>query len=995
MKTKILFSYLIFLFFCFMGNVNLYSQGTSRGIVRGNISGSDTKRGLPYAVVMIVGTTNGASTDDGGNYIIRNVNAGKQQIKISYIGYETKTVNIVVESDKTTEINVVMEITFVKGEEVVISAQRVGQQDAINEQINSDVIKNVVAEDRLQENPDANIAEAIGRLPGVSLIRAGGEGVSVVIRGLDPSYSQILLDGIPLPSPDIYGISLYSIQGAEVFKTITPDMEGDAPAGTINLKLNQAPSGAKYSLMVDGGYNNLNDYWKNYTVAGNFSNRFFDDKLGVMLSLNLESVNRSAQTLGADFVTKSIAPPGQLAPLYASGISLNDQKRINERGGATLLLDYNLSSNTSLSLSNFYSHFNENLTGVSKSYDLTTGFLDMGISNSPHNFSETYISSLKAIHKFQSFELDEGVAFTQLHQDAPDQRSWSFGSLSPMLTKYGDNATQRLPLNQILAFSSADADASLKEFQLGTMSYSATDNIEQNIDAYINSKIPFNIGDYISTYIKIGSEYKKYSQDSHNSSQYAQINQINNFLSIMEPYFPWATSATTPNRLSLVGLNDYKLNGFLKGQYNFGWYPRIDRLKQLFDWWNSWSRSNDYTTLVPGWPIKGEPGFIPDWNTTLMNTHKFSGDYYAGYIMGELNLGDIIIFTPGVRYEEVRDKMNGWELSFVPNQNNVWQNFGIAHDSTHSDNYWLPMVNIKTKPTKWLQTLFSFTQTLKRPAVGDLIPNVYYYNGGGSLFYNSGNPGLKPEFWTSYDLQVAIFGNEIGLVSIGGFYKTVKNMIWTPSIWRTAGNPWPFGLDLSRYFTDNSTVSVSMPQNFNYLVNLKGLEFEMQSSLWYLPEPFNHITVNANFTLINSTTTSQYTKTRSTQVGVDSRGRPIYKLITIDSVYAGPMLNQPKSIANFSLGYNYMGFNLWLSYQYTGTMITSFPNLTEFEENKSKFARWDLQVSQKLPIDGLEVLFNFANINNPIENQNYLADPRSAYSQNYGWTMDLGIRYRL
>jgi len=259
--------------------------------------------------------------------------------------------------------------------------------------------------------------------------------------------------------------------------------------------------------------------------------------------------------------------------------------------------------------------------------------------------------------------------------------------------------------------------------------------------------------------------------------------------------------------------------------------------------------------------------------------------------------------------------------------------------------------------------------------------------------YNSGNPDLKPELWTSYDAQLSIFGNKIGLLSVSGFYKKVKDMIWTPSTYRTPGQPWTFGA--GQYFTDNSTVLITVPQNFNYPVYLKGLEFEMQSNLWFLPEPFNYITLDVNFTLINSTTAYKNSYTQLRQTGVDAKGRPIYKLVSFDSVYPGPMLNQPKSIANFSFGYNYKGFNLWLSYQYTGAMVTSEPSLKEFESEKSKFVRWDMQITQELPIKGLGLVFNFANINNPIEYQNDLGDPRPTYLENYGWTMDFGIRYKL
>ncbi|MHB8854386.1 MAG: TonB-dependent receptor [Ignavibacteriaceae bacterium] len=1005
MKTKIHFSLLVFLFFYFAGAGIVFSQSTSKGTLKGRIIGSDTKKALPYATVMIVGTNNGAAADAEGNYIIRNVGAGRQEISVSYVGYETKKVEVSIQPDKVTELNINLEITAIKGKEVVVTAQRVGQQGAINEQINSNTIKNVVSSDRLQENPDANAAEAIGRLPGISLIRSGGEGTGVVIRGLDPKYTQVLLDGIPLPSTDdntratdINGISEYALQGVEVFKSITSDMEGDAVAGVINLKLNEAPSGLKYSLMAQGGYNDLNNYLKNYIFQGSVSNRFFNDKLGILLSLDAENVNRSAQTLSASYQIVSVPAVGQLAPLYANGINLNDQTRINGKDAGTLVFDYRLSSVTKLSFTNFFSHTDQNYTDVTKSYSPTTGSASYSINDIPHIYTELYIGSLKAVHQFESFELDEGLSFSQSHDYTPDSRNWQFTDIVPGLSNYGNLAVERLPLNQILAGATDGLSATtLNNFQLYNMTRSADDMIEKHINAYINSKIPYQMGDYISGYIKFGAEYKLNSRD-RNYDDRGEGNPIildPNWGSYATQYLPWA-GVTQTNMMSMYGLNESTVNNFLKGQYNFGWYPNINRLNQVFDWWNSYS--NYYININPkATPpafANGKIGFQPNWAGIKLNTQKVNEYYYSGYLMGEFDLGDIVSFIPGVRYEKVRDNLGGWWQETVSFQDPKHAP-GYSTDSTHNDEYWLPNVHLKVKPASWIQTLFSFTQTLNRPNYNDLLPNVYLNRGSGQEFYQSGNPDLKPELWSNFDAQVAIFGSKIGLLSIDGFYKTVKNMIWTPSIFRTSGQPWIFGNDISQYFSNTSTVVITIPQNHSFPVYLKGLEFEAQTNLWYLPEPFNYISLDVNFTLINSSTKYEYSKTNLITTGHDSKGRPITQLVSVDSIYSGPVLNQPKSIANFSFGYNYKGFNLWLSYQYTGSMVSSFPNLTEFQNNVSQFAKWDLQIAQKLPVNGLEVLFNYANINNPVGYQNNLADPRATYTESYGWTMDLGIRYRL
>lgn len=979
-----------------------HAQTTGLGTLTGRVTDAQTKEPLAGANVFVVGTNTGAVTDLNGEYMIRNIRPGKQHIRVSYIGYQTKEIEIVIESNTSSKLDIALRETALQSREVVVTAQRSGQQSAINQQLSSNSVVNVVAADRLQENPDANAAEAIGRLPGVSLIRSGGEGIGIVIRGLQPQYSRIFLDGVPLPSTDndtratsVAGISQYVLQGVEVFKSITPDMQGDATGGAINMKLNEAPPGLKYSLMAEPGYNNLNNYWKNYKFVGNISRRFFHDRLGAIAGLDMEGVNRSDQTLGASYETKTIPVPGQLAPLFASSINLNDIKRINTKVAGTLVLDYELSSVTKLRLFNFFSHYDQDYTQVSKNYDLNAGDIGYTITDAPNNYTELYVGSLEAKHAFSLFELNEGLALTQSHVYTPDSRNWTFYYTGIGLTKYGSEASQSLPLGQILA-SATDtlSDATLNNFYLYNMARGANDLLDRQMNAFVNCKIPFNIGDYVSVNLKLGADLKETWRNRLYDSRHAGISVIGDipqFGTYATQYLSWA-GVSHVGTLSMQGLYGYKVNNFMKSQYNFGWYPNIDRLNEIFNWWTNFSNYYLYTDPkdVPPAFSGGKLGFYPDWYGIETNTQRFSGSYYAGYVMGELNFGNILDFLMGVRGEKERDNLNGWWIETIPYPD-LNHPSGYPTHSIHSDEYWLPNLHLKFKTTSWMQILLSYTRTLNRPDYHMLIPNVYLNRATGAEFYQSGNPDLRPEAWTNYDAQVAVFGDKIGLVSADVFYKTVRDMIWTPSIYRTPGQPWLFGA--GQYFGDNSVVLITVPQNSSFPVHLRGLEFEAQTNLWYLPEPFSYISFDANLTLISSETKYEYSKTQMALVGRDSRGRPIMQLVSVDSIYGGPMLNQPKTIANLSLGYNYKGFNMWLSYQYTGEMVTSFPNITEFEMIRSPLSLWDLQITQRLPVEGLAVLFDLANINNAVELQNYLGDPRPAYLENYGWTLYLGLRY--
>lgn len=83
---------------------------------------------------------------------------------------------------------------------MLVYGQAIGQVKAINQQRESDAIVNIVSEEKMRELPDVNAAEAIGRLPGIALQRNNGEGQKVIIRGLDPKYTNITINGVKVPS---------------------------------------------------------------------------------------------------------------------------------------------------------------------------------------------------------------------------------------------------------------------------------------------------------------------------------------------------------------------------------------------------------------------------------------------------------------------------------------------------------------------------------------------------------------------------------------------------------------------------------------------------------------------------------------------------------------------------------------------------------------------------------------------------------------------------
>src|SRR5690606_2600340 len=176
----------------------------------GVVTDASTGETLVGANVAIQGTSIGTASDVDGRYTIRRVPAGSHVLVFSYIGYETIERPIQISAGQTPEIDMEMSPETRRGGEVVISAQRAGQQSAINQQINADNIVNVVSEQRIQELPDFNAAAAISRLPGISTQKSSGEDNKVVIRGLSPKYNSIEVEGITLSSTGSTTIGLSS-----------------------------------------------------------------------------------------------------------------------------------------------------------------------------------------------------------------------------------------------------------------------------------------------------------------------------------------------------------------------------------------------------------------------------------------------------------------------------------------------------------------------------------------------------------------------------------------------------------------------------------------------------------------------------------------------------------------------------------------------------------------------------------------------------------------
>ncbi|RKZ92025.1 MAG: hypothetical protein DRQ40_09205, partial [Gammaproteobacteria bacterium] len=268
------------------------------GEIQGYIREAASVEPIAFASVAIMGTTLGTISDNRGFYSLKHIQPGTHQLRISFIGYADYDVSVEVRDGEVTEQDINLTLTSIQGEEVTITAMARGQAKAINTQIMAKNIKNVISEQKIRELPDANAAEALARLPGVSVVREGGEAVEIKIRGV--GANTMFVNGMRMDG-GLGSVSSSMIGSIELNKAFMPDQDADVLGGRVEFKMREALPGFRKDIWVRTGYNGFTKSFKMQDVSALLSNRFFNDRLGVMLSLSYDRKDRGRDVASASY----------------------------------------------------------------------------------------------------------------------------------------------------------------------------------------------------------------------------------------------------------------------------------------------------------------------------------------------------------------------------------------------------------------------------------------------------------------------------------------------------------------------------------------------------------------------------------------------------------------------------------------------------------------------------------------------------------------------
>ena len=266
---------------------------SAKGTIRGRII-DNTKQTLPGATIYIENLHTGVTSDVNGFYTFTNLEPGTYRVKVTYVGYSPVEMTITIPQGKTIEKDVVMN-EGLELQEVVVGGAFTGQRRALSSQKSNLGITNVVSADQVGKFPDSNIGDALKRISGINVQYDQGEARFGQVRGTSADMSSVTINGNRVPSAEgetrnvqLDLIPADMIQTIEVNKVVTPDMDADAIGGSINLVTKNSPYKRFISATAGTGYNFVADKM-NLNLGFTYGDRFFNDKLGLMLSASYQN----------------------------------------------------------------------------------------------------------------------------------------------------------------------------------------------------------------------------------------------------------------------------------------------------------------------------------------------------------------------------------------------------------------------------------------------------------------------------------------------------------------------------------------------------------------------------------------------------------------------------------------------------------------------------------------------------------------------------------
>ncbi len=805
--------------------VTVISFGQNTGSIVGKLTDKDSNdQPLPFANVIITGTTMGVTSDFDGLYNIENVPAGTYTVSYSFVGYSTVEIpNVKVEANKVTTVNVPMSASAAALDEVVITTttKRESEVALLLDQKEASVIKQSIGAEELSRKGVGDAAGAVSKISGVS--RQEGSS-NVYVRGLGDRYQNTTYNGLSLPSNDIekknIDLGLFSsdvIQSVAISKAYATEFYGDFAAGNVDIKSKEY-TGKGFAEVSPGAGINTNaigeDFLKSEgTSYFGFYNRYDNNPFAVILSHGVDPVDAGTPIaiegtfsggkswdIGREsrlsfFATASFnnnfeyrkGPAADFDTTENKSFSDAEEFEYSTTTTAMANIIYKFDANNRVSFNSLFinsgndevGYFGRNGLGRNKDAPLS---IDRGFYQQNIQFDQDmiFVNQILGTHKVdEKFEFNYGVGYNKVFSRQPDRK--------------------RISLEQY--HLALDNDPSTNPVFYDNTEYDNQRYFQRIEDEELNSFI--TLGYQASEKVKLNFGYNGRTKERF-------FENIRYGLTPVDPNYQ-VTNVTSFNDIFSV-----------------------ENLGVIYN-------TQVFRAIAPANGIDNVnfPG-LPE------NTYTGNLDVHAGFINAELIFGSKWLVVPGIRLESFDQEITYDVINVLetdPGFRNAYKNFV------------LPSLNVRYALNEEQNLRFAASKTVSVPEFKEVAPFVYE-NISNQV---GGNPDLlsDPSFSEIYsvDFKYEWFFNRGELFSIAAFGKQINDPIN-----RVAAND---ATGVQRYFRTGDKAEVA------------GIELEVRKDLLTNENESSQLSVGFNGTYtytkqdlksINSLFTSTFEEGRTEEL---------------------------------------------------------------------------------------------------------------------------------
>ena len=801
-------------------------------------------------------------------------------------------------------------------DEIVVTGFRSSLQQALNiKRREAGAVDAILAED-MADFPDQNLAEAIQRLPGVTIDRVNGQGTTISVRGLGSDFTRTRINGLEAQAASggnrnrSFDFSMFASElfnSIKVRKTQSAEIEEGSLGATVDLQtgrpLDFGGSGLNSALSVQGSYNDLSEKtvprlagllsWSNEDrTFGALVSVAYSERSPILGSFNTtrwqkgdpSNVNAAGNPYGRgqnfggcipctttaqrDAVLNAFYPR---IPRYTLGNTQED------RLGMTGALQWRPSDRTEAVLDVLWSRFNSELESpnieawsFSRANVNSVVVRDYAIDADKNILSYGVFDNMlvRAENGFTRNESNFYQASLNVRHDFSDRLH---GNL-----KVGANRSEaRTPLNVAYAFEAAGVNGYTFDFreddrrprinygfdvtsgQRFTLVNATRSNAGGNFDNKVGAgSLAYDWSDSLT--FKMGGEYRTYGFETFGLTR-------------------TKTSPTGADRLTGV--------------------DSIGRVVSIGDGVSAGAGS-DLSFIVPD--ISKIADFLSFYDDPLVpnrSEREVDETDKGVFLQADFNTtvgGMVLRGNAGIRYAQTEVTAKGWQTIAVGTPPVTTYDY-VTTDNNYDDV--LPSFNLALEPRDDVVIRLGAAKVMSRPTLGDLTP-------GGSVSPTTrtvsyGNPLLDPFRATNYDFSVEWYFQNEGLLAAAVFYKDIDSFITS----ETVGIPYT-QLGLPNELLQGAASPTDIFQVTRRLNGeggaLKGIEIQYQQPFTFLPGLWSNFGFTGNVTWVDS------------EVSYGTAGK-------------NRLTGQSKNTANATLYYEDGPFQARVSIAHRSQYLLSFP----------------------------------------------------------------------